>query len=146
MSTTPEWVKRRAEMLLGSAANTPAEMVRLLDDAGLLLPAASMVPAPYPITVRQTGLGVEISMLTLVSALITALAAESTEDPEGLADELAEIDAASGPERDELLQALVDRLGGATQSLGATAARDLAERLLAAVGPVLPAQQDRSAA
>ncbi|WP_327066768.1 hypothetical protein [Kitasatospora sp. NBC_01302] len=143
---TPEWVKRRAEMLLGSAAGTSAEMVELLDEAGLLLPAASVVPAPYPITVRRTGLGVEVSTLALFSALIAALAAESAEDSEGLAGELAEIDAASGPERDELLRTLVDRLGGATQSLGATAARGLAERLLTAVGPVLPNQQDRSAA
>jgi hypothetical protein len=146
MSTTPQWVRQRAEMILGSADVAPAEMVELLDQAGLLLPVASVVPTSYSIAVRRTGLGAELGVHALVAALLAALAAESVEDREGLADELAEIDAAAGLERDELLRVLVDRLGGASQSLGATAARDLAGRLLAAAGPVLPVQQDRRAA
>lgn len=143
---TPQWVRQRAEMLLGNTSSTPAELVEQLDQAGLLLPAASVVPAAFPIAVRRTGTGAEVSIHALVAALIGALAAESVEDRESVADELVEIDAAAGPERDELLRSLIDRLGGATQSLGATAARDLAERLLLAVGPAFPHQQDRRAA
>jgi hypothetical protein len=146
MGTTPQWVRQRAEMILGSTDVSPAEMVELLDQAGLLLPVASVVPASYPIAVRRTGLGAELGVHALVTELIAALAAESVADREELADEFAEIDAAAGPEKDELLRVLVDRLGGAQQSLGATAARDLAGRLLAAAGPVFPVQQDRRAA
>jgi hypothetical protein len=140
---TPQWVKCRAEMMLAGASGTPAEMVELLDEAGLLLPCASTVPGGLPVTIRPTGLGVQLGVHALVAALLAALAAESAADPEGVAEELAEIDGAAGPERDELLQGLVERLGGAMLSLGATAARDLSERVRVAAGPVFPAQQRR---
>lgn len=146
MSMTPQWVKRRTEMILSAADGTPAELVKQLDAAGLLLPCATTIPGGLPITVRTTGLGVQLGADALVRALLAALAAESVEDPEGVAVELAEVDGASGPERDELLQGLVERLGGATLSLGATAARGLAERLKLAAGPVFPAQRDRGVA
>jgi hypothetical protein len=143
MSMTPEWVKRRTEMILGAEDMTPAQMVAMLDKDGLLLPCASAAPGGLPITIQRTGAGVRLGLDALVRALLGVLAAESAEDPEGVAIELAEINDAAGPERDELLQDLVDRLGGATITLGATAARKHAEQVTLAAGPVFPTQQDR---
>jgi hypothetical protein len=106
-----------------------------------------MVPAPYPVFVRRTGLGAEISVDRLVSALIGALMEEVAEDPEGLVAEAQYLVQVDGGERDRLLEDLIRRLGGASIGLGATAARVLADRLNTAAGPIpFPRQHRRDAA
>lgn len=119
-----------------------------LADAGLLAwPAeADTARLPYGLSVRATPMGVEVDAHLVVKALLAELAAESVADPEGVAAELADIDSARGPERDALLDEVIERLGGAevrypTRQL----AHRLIERLVRAAGPAVPAQQDRRA-
>jgi hypothetical protein len=144
----PNPISRRAVLLLVDELGYPTAhtTVAELDAAGMLARPADRIPAPHPVFVRRTGLGAELSLDSLVAALIGGLAAEFAEDPAGVGEELTDIAGASGPERDALLETLIDRLGGATVGLGATAARTLADRLNAAAGPAFPHQQNRSAA
>lgn len=141
-------VARRASRLLrtllGPAlARTVAET---LDEARLLPAPVERVGGPYPISIRRTGLGVELDHHSLVSALLAQLAMDFAEDPDGVGDQLTEIAEATGGERDALLDTLLDGLGGATQRLCATDAHTLAEKIRATAGPKFPHQQDRSAA
>lgn len=148
MTDTPNPVARRAELMLRDLLDpaTAATVIARLDEARCLARPADRITAPHPVFVRRTGLGAELSMDSLVGTLLAGLAAESVEDPDGVAAELAAIAAASGPERDALLEELLERLGGASVRLASRDARHLAERLLAAAGPAFPNQQDRSAA
>ena len=148
MADTPNPILRRTAMLLGDIL-TPeqsAEVLARLDDNRLLVRPADRIPAPHPVFVRRTGIGAELGLDSLFAALLGGLASEFAEDPAGVGAELAAVAAASGPERDALLETLLDRLGGATVGLGATAARTLADRLNSAAGPALPQQQNRRAA
>jgi hypothetical protein len=148
MADTPNPVIRRARILLAAQLGYDAagDVAGLLDEAQLLARPADRIPAPHPVFVRRTGLGAELGLDSLFAALLGGLATEFAEDPAGVGEELAAIAAASGPERDALLETLLDRLGGATVGLGATAARTLADRLNSAAGPALPHQQNRRAA
>ncbi len=144
----PNPISRRAVLLLVDELGYPTahKAVAELDAAGMLARPADRIAAPHPVFVRRTGLGAELGLNSLFAALFGGLAAEFAEDPAGVGAELAAVAAASGPERDALLETLMDRLGGATVGLGATAARTLADRLNSAAGPALPQQQNRRAA
>src|SRR4249919_1657787 len=111
-------VARRAAMLLANTTGSPEEIAAALDAAGLLAAPAVQVPGPYPVYIRTTGLGASIDVHPLVAALMRALAAESVEDPEGVAADLAAIDGASGGGQDALLYELLDRLGGTEMRYG----------------------------
>jgi len=141
--TTENPVARRAAILISNTTGTPEEIAQALDAAGMLATPASAMPGPYPLYVRATGIGAAFDAHPLVAALIRALAAEFVKDPDGIGEELTVIDDATGPEQDALLEVLLDRLGGTEMRYGATAVRELAARLLAAVGPAFPHQQDR---
>lgn len=107
-----------------------------LDRAADRVCPAERVPAPFPVSVRRRGLSVELVNDGLVEALLLALMEEVAEDSEGVAVEAQYLLSAKGGERDCLMEKLVDRLGGSENYLPAPAARRLAERLLAAAGPI----------
>jgi len=121
------------------------QAAELLDREGLLATPVERVGAPYAISIRRTGIGIELDHYDLVGALLAQLAGDFAEDPDGVGSDLLELAASSGGERDALLDKLLDRLGGATQRMGSTAARRLADRIIAAAGPVIPNQQRRAA-
>lgn len=140
-------VARRASRLLrallGPAlARTVAET---LDEARLLPAPVERVGGPYPISIRRTGLGVELDHHSLVSALLAQLAGDFAEDPDGVGFQLTEIAESTGGERDALLDTLLDGLGGATQRLGGSAALDFASRVLTASGHGIPNQPRKAA-
>lgn len=143
--STPNPVARRAAILLRTLLGpTRAKAVaEQLDQARLLAAPTVRVGRPYPISIRRTGLGVELDHHALMTALLAQLAEQYSEDPDGVGYQLGEIADATGGERDALLETLLDSLGGATQNLGATAARELADRITDAAGPAFPHQQDR---
>lgn len=140
-------VRRTIRALTDSLGRHKArQTAELLDTTGLLATPVERVGAPYAISIRRTGIGVELDHYDLISALLAGLASEFAEDPDGVGYELQELAASSGGERGALLDKLLDRLGGATQRMGSTAAQKLAERILVAAGHGIPAQQDRRAA
>jgi hypothetical protein len=143
MADFPNPVSRRAARLLAQAYGVPMArtVVALLDGEGLLARAADRINAAFPVWVRRRPIGVELDVTPLVSALMVSLASEAHGDPEGVGQELAELYAASGPERDELVQGLLDRLGGANMLLASADAKDLAKRLLAAARGHIPQQR-----
>ena len=143
MSDFENPVARRAVRRLAATYGAPMArtVVALLDCEGFLAQAASRINAAFPVWVRRRPVGVELDVTPLVSALLVALAAEAAEDPEGVGQELAGLYAADGPERDELVEKLLERLGGATMQLASQGARELAERLLVAAGPRIPRQR-----
>lgn len=122
------------------------QAAELLDREGLLATPVERVGAPFAISIRRTGIGVELDHFDLVGALLAQLALDFAEDPDGVGSDLTELAASSGGERNALLDKLLDRLGGATQRMGSTAAHRLADRIIAAAGPAIPNQQDRRAA
>jgi hypothetical protein len=140
-------VVRRATRLLAKRYGAPLarNITSMLDGEGLLARAADRVNAAFPVWVRRRPVGVELDVTPLVSALLVSLAAEAAEDVEGVGQELADLYAASGPERDELVQGLVDRLGGANMLLASADAKKLAERLLVAAGGHVPHQRREAA-
>jgi hypothetical protein len=144
--STPTPAERRAALIIANTVGTPDEIAAALSAAGLLARPAVEIAGPYPMYVRTTGLGAAVDVHPLAAALFRAHAAEFTEDPDGVGEELTAIADASGPALDALLDELLDRLGGTEMRYGATAARALATRITAAAGPVFPHQQDRSAA
>ncbi len=132
---------RRARILLG----------RLLNRALLAVQPADLIPGLHPVYVRRTGLGCELAVDSLVEEAVVALMAEVAEDPEGVADEATYLLATDGPERDALLEALVERLGGGTLRLGGAAVKRLSDQLttVASVTPLpirFPRQPNRKAA
>ncbi|WP_153463252.1 hypothetical protein [Streptomyces kaniharaensis] len=143
MSDFSSSVARRATTLLARTYGVPLarSVVAVLDGEGLLARAADRINGAFPVWVRRRPVGVELDVTPLVSALVVSLAAEAAEDPEGVGQELADLYGASGPERDELVQKLVDRLGGANMLLTAADARHLADRLLVAAGGHVPQQR-----
>lgn len=150
MKHQPLLVKRVARLIAGTGTRQKraARAAQDLADAGMLAwPAeADVNRLPYGLSVRATAMGVEVDAHLVVKALLSELATESVADPEGVAAELADIDAATGPERDALLDTVIERLGGAevrypTRQL----AHRLVERLVRAAGPVVPAQREREA-
>ncbi|MEU8920029.1 hypothetical protein AB0D10_03700 [Kitasatospora sp. NPDC048545] len=140
-------VARRAARLLAECYGAPLarNVTALLDREGLLARAADRINAAFPVWVRRRQLGVELDVTPLVSALIVSLAAEASEDSEGVGQELADLYAVSGPERDELVQILLDRLGGANMLLSNVGAEDLAAKLLIATGSHVPQQRKGAA-
>ncbi len=140
-------LKKQATAVLakcGLRGRAATKAAAALHDAGMLAWPATVEPSglPYGLTVRSTPVGVEIDAYLVIRALIRQLADESVEDPEGVAEELAAIDGAQGPELDALLDDLIERLGGAEIRYPASLARELAERIGRAAGPVLlPAQR-----
>ncbi|MDH6709799.1 polyhydroxyalkanoate synthesis regulator phasin [Kitasatospora sp. MAA19] len=139
-------VARRAAILIANTTGTPEEIATALDAAGMLQRPAERINGAYPLWVRPTALGVAIDAHPLVSALVRGLAAEVAEDGDEVVAELVTIAEASGPERDAMVEQLLERLGGTDARYAARDARHMAEVLLQAVGPVLPQQQDRRAA
>ncbi|MFE2911300.1 hypothetical protein [Kitasatospora indigofera] len=142
-------VVRRARIAL--LAEVPhavaARVAEVLDRAGLLARPAARDNGPHPVTVRRTGLGVELGLDSLVGALFAGLLADVAEDPEGMAADAQELLDADGPERDALMDALIERHGGAGIRVGTTDAHLLAERIVTAAGPVpFPKQNNRRAA
>ncbi|MFD0405509.1 hypothetical protein [Kitasatospora sp. NPDC127116] len=138
---------QRAARLLAKTYGVPLarNVAALLNGEGLLAQAADRINAAFPVWVRRRPVGVELDVTPLVSALLVSLAAEAAEDPGGVGQELANLYAASGPERDELVQKLLERLGGANMLLASTDARHLAERLLIAAGGHVPQQRKGAA-
>ncbi|MFF0409164.1 hypothetical protein ACFYUY_01845 [Kitasatospora sp. NPDC004745] len=136
-------VARRTARLLAERYGSPLarNVTALLDGEGLLAQAANRINAAFPVWVRRRSIGVELDVTSLVSALVLSLAAEAAEDPEGIGQELADLYAASGPERDERVLRLLERLGGANMLLATADTRDLADRLHAAAGPHIPQQR-----
>jgi hypothetical protein len=134
-------VARRAAILISSTTGTPEEIAAALDAAGMLARPAVEVSGPYPLWVHPTGLGVAIDAHPLFAALIRALARESADAPEEIAEELLAIDDASGPAQDALIEVMSDRLGGTQARYGMTAARHLAETVLRMVGIAFPHQR-----
>lgn len=120
----------------------------LLDKLVLRLRPAEKIPGPYPVFVRKTAMGAEVTVDSLAKVLLASLMAEMAEDPEGVAEEARYLAGAKGAERDRLLEDLVDRAGGAKIPFDGIAARRLADRLNTAAGPVpfIPRQQDGKAA
>lgn len=104
------------------------------------------IPGAYPLSIQRTGVGVRIDAYRLVWELLAELAGQYAEDPEGVGEQLEAIAASSGPERDALLETLTDDIGGSDCTFGASAARQMAERLMLLAGPSIPSQQDRRAA
>ncbi|WP_441251153.1 hypothetical protein [Kitasatospora sp. McL0602] len=145
--STSNPVARRATILITShlGEHTAAAVVEALDRAGMLARPTERVGGPYPISLRRTGLGVELDHHSLMSALLIQYVTSLAEDPSGVLAEAEAITAASGPERDALIETLLDSLGGTTQALGATAAKRLAERITALAGPVFPEHTKRQA-
>ena len=139
-------VARRAAILIANTNGTPEQIAAALDAAGMLATPVHKVVGPYPLGVRATVLGAVLDPHPLVAALFLGLAREFAEDADGVGEELAAIAEASGPELDALLEVLLERLGGTEMRYSATAVRELAARLLRAVGPEFPHQQQRSAA
>jgi hypothetical protein len=111
---------------------------RLLDRVLLAVQPADRIPGSHPVYVRRTGLGCELAVDSLVEAVVLELMTEIAEDPKGVADEAAYLLATDGPERDVLMEKLVDRLGGATLRLGETAVQRLRDRLTD-IGSTTPA-------
>ncbi|MEV7770462.1 hypothetical protein [Kitasatospora sp. NPDC086791] len=138
---------RRAARLLAQNYGVPLArtVTALLDREGLLARAGARINAAFPVWVRRRELGVELDVTRLVSALLVSLASEASGDPEGVGQELADLYVAPELERDERVQALLDRLGGATMLLSCGAAEDLAARLLAAMGSHVPQQREGAA-
>jgi hypothetical protein len=104
-------------------------------------------------------MGVEVDVSHLFSHLIRQLAADFCDETEDVGNDLMEIakldasaqhqrgrgndDSRAEHERDELVQELIDRLGGAEHVLYGRAVRELAGALLAAGQvTVLPGQRD----
>lgn len=144
MSNVPNPVVRRAAILIANSAGSPEQIAEQLDAAGMLQRPTECVQAAFPIYLHRRGVGIQLDVHALVGALVATLASKLVEDPDGVGSQLAEIDATSGAERDELLDALLIDLGGATQSLSSSKARELADRLYAAAGPALPHQREAS--
>ena len=122
--------------------------VQALAEADMLVwPAeADKSRLPYGLTVRPTAMGVEVDAYLVVRALFKALASESVEDPDGIVEELAVIDGASGPGLDAVLDELIERLGGAEVRYPTKkATHRLIDMLVRAAGPALPAQREREA-
>ncbi|MGW2371773.1 hypothetical protein [Kitasatospora sp. NPDC001683] len=147
MADFPSPVAGRAARLLAKTYGAPLarSVAALLDREGLLSHAAARINAAFPVWVRRRQIGVELDVTSLASALFVSLAAEAAEDPEGVGQELADLYAASGPERDDLLQKLLDRLGGANMLLASVDAEDLAAQLLVATGNHIPRQRKGAA-
>lgn len=149
MSDFENPVARRAARRLATTygAAMARSVVADLEAEHLLAAPSEQVPGPFPLYVQRTGTGgARLDVAPLVAALIGTLVELVAADPEGLVYELTELHEASGPERDALMEGLLKRLGGAELGLTGQSARHLAERLLAAVGPAFPRQQDRRAA
>jgi hypothetical protein len=140
-------VKRASAALEGLLGRHKARRVAaVLDEQRLLAAPVEREGSPFAISIRRTGLGVELDHHDLVAALLSQLAKDYSEDSDGVGSQLQELAYAEGGERDSLMETLVERLGDATQLLGARQALRLADRLRAAVAPFIPNQQDRSAA
>jgi hypothetical protein len=140
-------VRRTVRALTHSLGRHKArQAAELLDRDGLLATPVERVGAPFAISIRRTGIGVELDHYDLVGALLVGLAKDFAEDPDGVGWQLQELAASSDGERDALLDQLLDRLGGATQRMGSTAAHRLADRIIAAAGSAIPNQQDRRVA
>jgi hypothetical protein len=105
--------------------------VNRLEAAGMLARPSERIPAGHPVTVRRTGLGIELDFHSLIAAMLVDLAQDASDDDV----ELAEIRDADGGARDRLVEQLVDRLGGATLRIGATDAHRLADAIKTAAGP-----------
>jgi hypothetical protein len=140
-------VARRAARLLAKTYGAPLarNIATLLNREGLLAEVGTRINAAFPVWVRRRPVGVELDVTPLASALILSLAAEAAEEPENIGQELADLYAASGPERDELVQGLLDRLGGANTLLSNVGAEDLASKLLIATGSHVPQQRKGAA-
>lgn len=140
---------KHAASVAATTDGTPDAIVQALAAEGMLAWPAEADPSGLPLglEIRAVGMGVELDAYRLFRVLITALAAESAEDPDGVVEELAVIDGAKGPARDALLDELIERLGGSeVRYPTAQAVHRLIERLAQAAGPALPRQQDRRAA
>nr|BEK68797.1 hypothetical protein KPHV_60240 [Kitasatospora purpeofusca] len=149
MSDFENPVARRAAARLGEryGAAMARSVVELLDAEHMLAAPPARVGGPFPVSVQRTGIGsARLDVSPLVAALIGVLVEMVAEDPDGMVYELSELHEASGPERDALMERLIDRLGGADMSLPGQSARRLAQALLAAVGPGFPHQRDGRAA
>jgi hypothetical protein len=129
-------------------------VARLLDRALLVVQPADRIPAPHAVYVRRTGLGAELGVDSLVEAVVGALMAEVAEDAEGVAAEAEYLMSTDGPERDQLMERLVDRLGGGSIRLGGAAVQRLRDRLtdIGSIAPAplpapirIPRQQGRAA-
>ncbi|WP_073815001.1 hypothetical protein [Kitasatospora sp. CB01950] len=143
-------LKKQAAALVARCGIRPraaAKAATALHDAGMLAWPATIDPSglPYGLTVRSTAAGAEVDAYLVVRALVKALASECVEDPEGVAEELAVIDGARGPELDALLDELIERLGGAEIRYPASTARELAARIERAAGPMLVPMQRKAA-
>lgn len=132
-------VERAAAELERTAFETAAAPNRFLaeanrlEEAGLLARPVERIPSGHPVTVRRTGLGVELDFHSLVACMLVELAADASDDDV----ELAEIRDSDGAARDLLVEKLIDRLGGATLRLGATDSHRLADSIKTAAGPAL---------
>ncbi len=144
--STENPVARRAAILIGNTTGTPEEIAAALDAAGMLQRPPTRITGAYPVWVRPTALGIAIDVHPLISAIVRELASHAVEKPEEVTEELVAIAEASGPERDALVLALLDRLGGTDAQYAAQDARRLAEALLSIVGPALPQQRNGRAA
>ncbi|GAA2112614.1 hypothetical protein GCM10009759_55540 [Kitasatospora saccharophila] len=150
MKHQPLLAARAAKLIQGAGIRRlrSRRAAAALADAGLLAWPAEADPSGLSLglEIRAVGMGVELDAYRLFRVLVGALAAESVEDPEGVAAELAVIDGAKGPEWEAVLDVLIERLGGAeVRYPTARSVHRLIERLAQAAGPVLPAQQDRRA-
>ena len=138
---------KHAASVAATTDGTPDAIVQALAAEGMLAWPAEADPSGLPLglEVRAVGMGVELDAYRLFRVLVRALAAESVEDPDGVAEELAVIDGAQGPAQEALLDELIERLGGAeVRYPTARSVHRLIERLARAAGPVLPAQQRRA--
>lgn len=118
------------------------------------------IEGPFPLTVRTTETGADLDVSKfLVRAVFTELITQAAEDPQGFAEELADVyevmrsalhqgpDSHARHEFDERMDKLVDTYAdGGTVPLYATGLHQLRDALneIAAPRPV-PGQQDRRA-
>ncbi|MEU3447199.1 hypothetical protein AB0H29_08210 [Streptomyces thermolilacinus] len=107
------------------------------------------VPDAFPLYVRRTPLGAELDVSSLVECMVRQLAENYAEDPDAVGADLlrvAELEAAAvdelhldgagyaAPQRDALVERLVDEVGGARLRLVGPSAVRLGELIVAYCG------------
>ncbi|WP_354643951.1 hypothetical protein [Kitasatospora camelliae] len=166
MSTNPK-IRAAADVLASTSFETRqapdpyTAMAHRLEEANLLVQPTASVYAALPVRVRRTGLAIELDTSALMRALLTTLADQFSEDPEGVGEALLEISQLSDSARaehtldgrghaeharDEKLDALIEDLGGAEQQLTFTHAWQVVDALARAAGPRIPRQGDTQGA